>query len=160
MKRIIAMITGALLMLGLAVFAAPNASAITHTGSSLKAARKCWFSSTDYTWVQVILFSGDNGYYHRVGANYMGTYTFDQYGNRQKNAEYITDMEVRQQNSTGSVNFGVGNDYWFGSSGALGYYDENTTTTEYNWVHGSGLYVWTWLRNKDGRTCSVKYAVT
>jgi len=158
--KLVAMITGALLMLALAVFAAPNASAVTHTGSSLKAARKCWFSSTDYTWVQVILFSGDNGYYHRVGANYMGTYTFDSAGNRQKNSEDIKEMQVRQQNSTGSVNFGVGNNYFFSYRPTVGAYDESTSTSEYNWVHGSGLYIWTWLKDVNGRTCVVKYAVT
>lgn len=144
--------------LGVGVAAAPQASAVTQTSASLLSARKCWFNSNNYTWVQVILASGDNGYYHRVIANYMGTQTFDQYGNKQGNAESITDWQVRQQSATGS-NFGTGNNYHF-SPTVRGAYDETTYTSEYNWVHGSGLYVWEWLRRDDGATCSVKYQVT
>lgn len=163
-KRLILTAAGGVATLATALGTALPASAATQDGSSLKTAQKCFFDGTHYTWVQVILGSyhnagQPNGYYHRIIANYMGTYTFDANLNRRNNAESITDWKVLQQNASGSVNFGVGNHYTFAPP-ALGAYDETTSTSEYNYVHGSGLYVWEWLRRDDGATCVVKYPVT
>jgi hypothetical protein len=157
--RITALIVSLLAILSMGILTAPSSSAApVYDGADMLAARKCYFNSdhTDYTWVQVIRFRANGGYYHRIGAIYMGTYTFDANGNRQNNTEDITEMKVREQSASGS-NFGVGNNYTFTYRPTVGFRDESTTTTEYNWVHGTGVYVWTWLHNHDGRACSVKY---
>jgi hypothetical protein len=157
--RIVSFILSMLAVLGMGILAAPSSSAEPHyDGATFLAARKCYFSSDDYTWVQIIRFNASNHYYHRIGTIYMGTYTFDENGNRRNNTEDIAAMKVREQSASGA-DFGVGNDYTFSYRPTVGFFDEHTSTSEYKWIHGHGVYVWTWLKNHDGRTCSVKYLV-